>query len=67
MPVNRWNEIYYHWRPNPKDDDDNFIVELAVAGGSEYVITYNTKDFKNYKLTFKHKIITPEALMKELP
>ena len=63
----RWNEIYYLWRPNLKDENDNFVVELAVASGAEAIITYNVKDFKDAELIFKHKIITPEDFIKEMP
>jgi putative PIN family toxin of toxin-antitoxin system len=62
----KWNEIYYTWRPNLKDEDDNFVVELAVASASKAIITYNIKDFKNAELVFKHKIITPEDFIKEI-
>ena len=62
----RWNEIYYLWRPNLKDENDNFVVELAVASGAEAIITYNVKDFKDAELIFKHKIITPEDFIKEM-
>ena len=61
----KWNEIYYMWRPNLKDEDDNFVVELAVASGAQYIITYNIKDFQNVELTFGHKITTPEQFIKE--
>jgi len=63
----KWNEIYYMWRPNLQDENDNFIVELAVASGAEAIITYNVKDFKSAELIFKHKIITPEDFIKEMP
>ena len=62
----KWNEIYYTWRPNLKDEDDNFVVELAVASSSKALITYNIKDFKNAELLFKHTIITPEDFIKEI-
>ncbi|MBE0515731.1 putative toxin-antitoxin system toxin component, PIN family [Sulfurimonas sp.] len=62
----KWNEIYYMWRPNLKDENDNFVVELAVASGAEAIITYNVKDFKNAELIFKHRIITPEDFIKEM-
>ena len=62
----KYNEIYYMWRPNLKDENDNFVVELAVASGAEAIITYNVRDFKNAELIFKHKIITPEDFMKEM-
>lgn len=66
MSTCNWNEIYYMWRPNLKDENDNFIVELAVASGAEAIITYNIKDFRSTELFFKHKIITPEDFIKEM-
>ncbi len=61
----KWNEIYYMWRPNLKDENDNFIVELAVASGAECILTYNVKDFQNAELVFKHKVMTPEQFIKD--
>ncbi|MGM0519297.1 MAG: putative toxin-antitoxin system toxin component, PIN family [Campylobacterota bacterium] len=60
----KWNEIYYTWRPNLKDENDNFVVELAVASGTGAIITYNVKDFKSAELIFKHKVTTPENFIK---
>jgi putative PIN family toxin of toxin-antitoxin system len=62
----KWNDIYYTWRPNLKDESDNFLVELAVASGSQAIITYNLKDFKNAELVFDHTITTPENFIKEM-
>jgi putative PIN family toxin of toxin-antitoxin system len=61
-----WNEIYYTWRPNLKDEDDNFLVELAVASNSKAIITYNLKDFKNAELVFNHTITIPENFIREI-
>ena len=61
----KWNDIYYTWRPNLQDENDNFLIELAVASGAETIITYNTKDFKNAELLFSHRIVTPEIFLKE--
>ena len=61
----RWNEIYYMWRPNLNDEDDNFVVELAVASGAEAIITYNLKDFNYAELSFSHTITTPEKFIKD--
>ncbi len=62
----RWNDIYYTWRPNLKDENDNFLVELAVSSGAKAIITYNVKDFKDAELLFSHKVITPEDFLKEI-
>jgi len=66
LSVSRWNEVYYLWRPNLNDENDNFVIELAVASGAEYVITYNLKDFETAEFSFNCKIITPEKFIKEI-
>lgn len=43
--VARPTSIRYAWRPNLRDENDNMVMELALAGGSEYLITRNTRDF----------------------
>lgn len=43
--VARPTSIAYSWRPNLRDEADNMILELAVASGSDYLITRNTRDF----------------------
>jgi uncharacterized protein len=62
----KWNNIYYAWRPNLKDEDDNFLIELAVASGAEVILTYNTKDFEETQLLFRHRVLTPENFLKEI-
>ena len=58
-------EIYFLLRPNLKDEKDNKIVELAVTSQSDYLITSNTRDFKNAELKFDQlRIITPGEFVK---
>jgi len=53
-------DIYYLFRPNLIDENDNMMIELAVTSQSEYLITSNIKDFKNAELKFKNlSILTP--------
>jgi len=33
---------------------DNHLVELAIAGGAEWIITANLKDFRGAELRFDH-------------
>ena len=65
----RWTRIYYGWRPNLRDEGDNHLVELAVAGGASHIVTHNTRDLKNAELRFAGLgIKTPaQYLAKELP
>jgi len=47
-----WTPIYYLWRPNLRDEGDNHIIELAVAGGGQAIITANVRDFTQPTLAF---------------
>ncbi len=59
-----WTRIYYAWRPNLRDEADNHVVELAVAGNAKAIVTRNTRDFQHAELRFPSiKIISPEALL----
>ena len=42
--------IYYLWRPWLKDPKDDMVLEAAFASRSEYIVTYNTKDFMNKEI-----------------
>lgn len=52
LKVCHWVSIYFLWRPNLQDKDDDHIMELAVAGNAKYIITRNKRDFKNSELLF---------------
>jgi len=61
-----WVDVYYLWRPNLRDEDDNHILELAVAGGASMIVT-NVRDFQGTDLRFPEiRIATPRDLVKEL-
>ena len=66
LSVCRWTRVYYLWRPNLRDEADNHVLELAVAGGADYIITYNLRDFMQSEIMFPQlKICTPELFIKE--
>lgn len=44
LSVSHWISIYYLWRPNLKDEADNHLIELAVAGNAQIIATQNILD-----------------------
>jgi putative PIN family toxin of toxin-antitoxin system len=63
----RWTRIYYGWRPNLRDEGDNHLVELAVAGGAQVIVTRNLRDLGRMELRFPAiKPMTPEELLREV-
>jgi predicted nucleic acid-binding protein len=65
LSVCQWTNVYYTWRPNLPDDDDNHILELAIAGAAHCIVTKNTKDFLHTDLAFPNvAILKPEELLR---
>lgn len=63
----RWTRVYFLWRPNLPDEADNHLVELAVAGGAEVIVTKNLRDLRRAELHFPHiRVLPPEELIEEL-
>lgn len=38
--------IYYLWRPFLRDPKDDHVLEVAVAGSCDTIVTYNGRDFR---------------------
>ena len=66
LSVCQWTRIYYAWRPNLGDEGDNHLMELAVAGQADYLVTRNVRDLRGGELRFPHiSVVTPTQLLKE--
>lgn len=66
MSVCKWVSVYYLWRPNLRDEADNHLLELAIAGNASHIITGNTKDFEHAELLFPEvKIVTARQFIEE--
>jgi len=60
-----WVPIYYLWRPNLSDEGDNFLIELALAGNSQIIVTNNVKDLMAAELKFDNlRILKPEQILR---
>ena len=63
--VGKEQSIYFNFRPNLRDEDDNQFIELALSSNSDYLITSNINDFIiGNELKFQDlKIVTPTKFM----
>lgn len=60
-----WTKIYYLWRPNLRDEGDNHVLELAVAGGAGAIVTHNVRDFAGSDLRFPAvRVLRPAEFLK---
>ena len=59
--------IYFGWRPNLPDEADNHLVELAVAGGADHIVTRNVRDLRARQLKFPElSVVTPGQFLEEV-
>lgn len=58
-------QIFFLWRPFLKDPKDDLVLEAAVASKSDYIVTFNERDFSGTEKYFGINVVTPQIFLKE--
>ncbi len=58
-------DIFFLWRPVLRDTGDDLVLELAVAGECDAIITHNLRDFGEAK-QFELQVLSPRAFLDHL-
>lgn len=61
----RQRRIHYLWRPRERDPKDDMVLEVAVAGSCDYIITFNKRDFSGAE-SFGLGLLTPGEFLKQI-
>lgn len=59
------HKVYYLWRPFLRDPKDDMVLELAVSGGCEIIVTYNVKDFDGVE-EFGLQVMTAKEFLEHI-
>ena len=59
-------EISFQWRPQLADADDEMVLEAAVNGHADAIITHNVKDFVLAVGRFGMRVLRPGELLQEM-
>ncbi len=59
-------DINYRWRPQLSDPNDEMILEAAINGSAQAIVTHNVKDFRYATEQFGIEIISPQEAMKRI-
>lgn len=54
--------LHLLWRPQLRDPKDEMVLETAINGGADCIVTFNTKDFEPAADRFGVKLCTPAEL-----
>ena len=58
--------IAYLWRPMLSDPGDDLVLETAVNGGADVVVTFNRRDFEPAAGRFGFEVIAPSDAVRRL-
>ncbi len=59
-------EVSFRWRPQLADPNDEMVLETAVNGRADALVTHNVRDFARAAERFGLRIMRPGELLKEL-
>jgi putative PIN family toxin of toxin-antitoxin system len=58
--------ISYLWRPVVRDQGDDLVLETAVSGRAEVIVTFNRRDFEPAANRFGVAILAPAEAVRRL-
>jgi predicted nucleic acid-binding protein len=54
------------WRPSLRDADDDMVLEVAVSGHADVIVTFNRRDFRPASTLFGIEVLLPGAAIERL-
>ena len=57
---------YFLWRPTLRDPEDEMVLDAAVNGQAEAIVTFNRRDFLPAAATFQLEVLTPAQTLRRL-
>jgi len=63
--VSRRSELFFTWRPQLRDPDDEMVLETAIGNDSHAIVTFNKRDFAGSE-RFGTRLLTPAELLQEI-
>jgi putative PIN family toxin of toxin-antitoxin system len=59
-------KVHYHWRPQLTDAGDEMVLETAVNGGADAIVTFNRSDYKEAPGRFGIALWKPAEALREI-
>jgi putative PIN family toxin of toxin-antitoxin system len=59
-------EIHFQWRPQGRDPSDEMVLEAAVNGLADALVTYKVADFAAAGRRFKIAVLGPAELLRKV-
>jgi putative PIN family toxin of toxin-antitoxin system len=59
-------EVHFQWRPQSRDPNDEMVLEAAINGRADALVTYNVADFVGITERFKVPLLRPTDLLRRM-
>jgi putative PIN family toxin of toxin-antitoxin system len=59
-------EVHFQWRPQSRDPNDEMVLEAAINGHADALVTYNIADFVRPAERFRISVLRPADLLKKV-
>lgn len=59
-------KLAFRWRPQLPDPGDDMVLETAVNGNADAIVTFNQRDFREATKTFTCDVIFPAEALRRL-
>ncbi len=66
IAVARQVHLHFRWRPALNDPDDDMVLETAVNGGADVLVTANIRDFAVTSKKFGIEAVLPKQAWKRV-
>jgi putative PIN family toxin of toxin-antitoxin system len=58
--------VQWHWRPQLEDPDDEMVLETAINGYANAIVTFNRSDFTRAAKDFNMNVLSPSEALEML-
>jgi predicted nucleic acid-binding protein len=59
-------EVHFQWRPQSRDPNDEMVLEAAINGRADALVTCNVADFAGPAERFRISVLRPGDLLKKV-
>ena len=59
-------KTHYLWRPMLRDPNDEMVLEVAVNGRADAIVTFNLRDYGAVPKTFNIEVIKPSTAIRRV-
>lgn len=59
-------QTHFRWRPQLRDPGDELVLEAAVNGRAEAIVTFNERDLRAARQSFGIEVIRPGEALKRI-